>query len=88
MTFRLTRIAAALAAFTLAPSLQAQDAAAPLLLAGHPYPPSETTLDTITITGQRTPSLTAPDAHEAQHALEHVPGGVELELRHGADSSR
>jgi iron complex outermembrane receptor protein len=49
-----------------------------MLLAGHPYPPSETTLDTITVTGRSASSLTSPDAHEAQHALEHVPGGVDL----------
>jgi iron complex outermembrane receptor protein len=80
MTFRTTRIAAALAALALAPALHAGSAAEdPMLLAGHPYPPGEATLDTITVTAERTPtSLTSPDAHEARHALEHVPGGVDL----------
>ena len=81
MTFRLSRTAAALAAFALTPSLHAQTTGTddPVLLAGHPYPPSETTLDTITVTAERAaPSLTSPDAHEARHAIEHVPGGVDL----------
>ena len=78
MKFRITRTrVAALAALALGPSLHAESSDR-LLLAGHPYPPEETTLDTITVTGQRADSLTAPDAHEARHALEHVPGAVDL----------
>lgn len=79
MPFRTARLrAAALATFALAPPLHAEDPAAPLLLAGHPYPPGETVLGTVTITAERPDSLTAPDPHEARHDLEHVPGGVDF----------
>ncbi|MGH8517952.1 MAG: TonB-dependent receptor family protein, partial [Panacagrimonas sp.] len=76
-----SRRAAVLTALAFASSSLHADgtpSAAELQIAGHPYPPSETTLDTITVTGQRADSLTAPDVHEARHALEHVPGSVDL----------
>lgn len=66
---RFSRSAAILAAVSLSPVPFAQ---------AQSTDSAPTTLETIIVTGEREPALTAPDADEARRQIATVPGGVDL----------